>query len=101
MVGHACGMALFTIVARAITDQDVPYAAVATVFPLGLLTLVLPVSVAGFGVGHFAFEGLCQSIGVRGGADIFNVYIVGALTPCLLGFVPYLALRKRETPVQA
>lgn len=99
MVGHACGMALFTVVARAVTSQDVSYAAVATVFPIGLLTLVLPISVAGVGVGHVAFDALFETIGLPGGANVFNVYLFGALGPCLFGVIPYLALRRSESPV--
>jgi hypothetical protein len=98
MAGHAFAMALFTALTHAISGQDVAYSAVATVFPLGLLTLVLPVSPAGLGVGHVAFDRLFSAIGLRGGATIYNVYLLGQIVPCFVGVVPYLSLRRHPQP---
>jgi uncharacterized membrane protein YbhN (UPF0104 family) len=95
MAVHAAAMGLFTVLTRAILDRDVAYSAVATIFPLGILTMVLPVSPAGLGVGHVAFDRLFSAIGLTSGATIFNVYLLGQITPCLLGVFPYLALKKR------
>ena len=33
-------------------------------------------------------------IGIRGGATVFNVYLVGQLVLCPLGVFPYLTLRR-------
>lgn len=94
MILHGLAMAFFTVLTAAISGHDVGYASVATVFPLGILTMVLPVSPAGLGVGHVAFEKLFLAIGLSGGATIFNVYVIGQIAPCLFGVLPYLALRK-------
>jgi len=94
MLAHAATMTFFTLLTRAITEQDVPFSAVATVFPLGILTMILPISPAGLGVGHVAFDRLFESIGVHGGATVFNVYLIGMLAPCLTGVFPYLALKR-------
>ena len=86
---------------RALLEQDVPYSAVATVFPLGLLTLVLPISPSGLGVGHVAFKRLFEAIGLTGGATVFNVYLLGQITPCLLGVFSFLSLKRRgELPTE-
>lgn len=95
MMIHAIAIGLFTVLTRAILAQDVAYSAVATVFPLGILTMVLPISPAGVGVGHAAFNWLFNAIGLSGGATIFNVYLVGQITPCLLCVIPYLSLRSK------
>ncbi len=94
---HALAMTLFTVFARALTEQDVTYFTVASVYPLGILTVVLPVSPSGLGVGHLAFERLFASVGLTGGANVFNVYLLGQIVPCLAGVVPYLALKRRAT----
>jgi uncharacterized protein (TIRG00374 family) len=94
MLQHTATMAFFTVLTRAITLQDVPFSSIATVFPLGILTLILPISPAGVGVGHVAFDRLFAIIGLHDGATVFNVYLVGLLAPCLLGAIPYLALRR-------
>lgn len=101
MAFHALGMAFFTVLTQALLEQDVPYSSVATVFPLGLLTLVLPISPSGLGVGHEAFRRLFEAIGLTGGATVFNVYLLGQITPCLLGVFWFLSLkRKGELPTE-
>jgi uncharacterized protein (TIRG00374 family) len=95
MMSHAAAIGLFTVLTGFILDRPIAYSAVATIFPLGILTMVLPISPAGLGVGHVAFERLFQTIGLTGGATVFNVYLIGQITPCLLGVFPYLALKKK------
>jgi len=95
---HVTGTVLFAALASTITVQDVSFASVASVYPLGMLTMVLPISTAGIGVGHVAFEQLFALVGLTGGATVFNVYLIGQTTPCLFGVIPYLALR-RQAPL--
>jgi uncharacterized membrane protein YbhN (UPF0104 family) len=102
MAYHAASIGLFTVLTKAILDTDVSYAAIATLFPLGLLTMMLPISPAGVGVGHVAFQRLFLAIGLPSGASIFNVYLIGTLGPCLLGVFPFLALKRRgDLPTEA
>jgi len=101
MAFHALGMAFFTVLTRALLERDVPYSSVATVFPLGLLTLVLPISPSGLGVGHVAFKRLFEAIGLAGGATVFNVYLLGQISPCLLGVFWFLSLKREgELPTE-
>lgn len=102
MVAHAGTMTFFAVLARVITQVDVPFSSIATVYPLGILTMVLPISPAGLGVGHVAFERLFSMIGLHDGATVFNVFLIGQLSPCLLGAIPYLALRRSgKLPTEA
>ncbi len=101
MVFHGLGMAFFTVLTELLLDRAVPYSSVATLFPLGLLTLVLPISPSGLGVGHEAFRRLFEAIGLSGGATVFNVYLLGQIAPCLLGVFWFLALKRRgELPTE-
>lgn len=101
MASHGLCMAFFTVLTEALLQREVPYSSVATVFPLGLLTLVLPISPSGLGVGHLAFKRLFEAIGLSGGATVFNVYLLGQITPCLLGVFWFLSLRRRgELPTE-
>ena len=97
-IAHACSMALFTVLTPALTGQDVPYASVATIFPLGILTLMLPISPVGLGVGHVAFDRLFATIGLTGGANVFNVWLLGQIAMSLFGVFPYLPLRRSRDP---
>jgi uncharacterized protein (TIRG00374 family) len=91
---HFAGMSLFTVLTRAIVDPNVGISEIATIYPLGILSLVLPISPSGLGVGHVAFDRLFKTIGLTGGASVFNVYLLAQIVPCLLGFFPYLALKR-------
>ena len=92
---HVLAIGFFTVLTRTILEKPVPYSSVATVFPLGLLTLLLPISPSGLGVGHVVFKRLFEAIGLQGGATIFNVYLLGQIVPCLVGVIPFLSLRKQ------
>jgi uncharacterized protein (TIRG00374 family) len=91
---HTLGIGFFTILVRALAGHDVGFAEMATVYPLGILSLILPISPSGLGVGHVAFDKLFDAIGLSGGATVFNVYLLGTITPYLLGIIPYLALKR-------
>ena len=57
---------------------------------LGILSVVLPVSLAGLGVGHLAFEQLFRMVGAANGANVFNLYVIGQLAPSMIGAIPWL-----------
>jgi len=96
MAAHSTNLVLFAMMTRIVTAQEAPFGAIATVYPIGLLSLMLPVSTAGAGVGHVVFERLFTVMGLTRGADVFNVFFFGQIAPCVLGFVPYLMLRAKE-----
>jgi hypothetical protein len=95
---HLAGLGLFATLATTITAQDLSISSLASVYPLGMLSLVLPISYAGFGVGHEVFEQLFTMIGLAGGATVLNVYLIGQTVPCLFGVIPYLTLRREAAP---
>ena len=98
---HGVNMILFTRMATLLCGFDVPFGKVATIYPIGLLSLMLPISAAGAGVGHMAFEKLFVMVGLPHGADAFNLFFFGQIGPCIFGFIPYLALREKIATVDA
>jgi glycosyltransferase 2 family protein len=98
IAAHLAGILLFATLATAITANDVSIVQMAGVYPLGMLSMVLPISYAGFGVGHVAFDQLFAMIGLGGGATVLNVYLIGQTVPCLFGVIPYLTLRREGAP---
>lgn len=98
---HLCSIAWFSVVASTVLDQHVSVAQMATVYPLGMLSVLLPISYAGFGVGHVAFEKLFVMVGLTGGANVLNVYLIGQIVPCLFGVIPYLLLKRDATLLEA
>jgi hypothetical protein len=97
---HLSGILLFAALATAITAHDVSILDMASVYPLGMLTMVLPISYAGFGVGHVAFDQLFAIVGLGHGATVLNVYLIGQTVPCLFGVLPYLTLRREAPPTE-
>ena len=65
------------------------------VYPLGLLSSIIPLAPGGMGVGHATFDSLFQYFNLKEGANIFNILTLGYLSFNLLGFFPYL-LKKGE-----
>ena len=63
--------------------------------PLGFMAVALPISPGGLGVGHAAFESLFGFAGEPNGANFFNMYFVVVMVFNILGFIPWLLLRKR------
>ena len=57
--------------------------------PIGLITIAIPISPGGIGIGHVAFESLYSLAGYSGGADIFNLFVIIQLSIFLLGGIPY------------
>lgn len=78
-----------------LTGQQPTLALFSTIFPLGIMAAALPIAPGGLGVGHIAFERLFAVVGLTGGANVFNVMILGQLALNLLGLIPYLLYRAR------
>lgn len=95
MALHGTNMLFFMLLAAVVGHQEVTLGAIATIYPIGLLSLMLPVSAAGMGVGHMAFEKLFAAVSLQHGADVFNVFFFGQIAPCVLGVIPYLSLRAK------
>lgn len=88
---HGLFITLFFVLARNVTDLTLSPVEVGVIYPLGMLTGILPLAPGGIGVGHAAFASLFQLFGATRGADAFNVFLLGQLAPNLLGVVPYVA----------
>jgi uncharacterized protein (TIRG00374 family) len=97
IAGHIINTLLFTALTVAVTQQPVAASTIASIYPLGVLTMIIPISPAGIGVGHVAFDHLFAIVGLTGGATVFNVYLVSQLCPCLLGALPYIAARRTDS----
>lgn len=93
---HLGNAAYFLYLARHLGNPEASYGQMLMVFPVGMLSLVVPISVSGLGVGHFMFDELFAILGLQGGANVFNAYTVAQLSLCLLGAIPYLVMRSRN-----
>lgn len=95
LVMHASAVTNFWFIARHLNNPLVSWAEMALVYPLGMLSIVLPISISGLGVGHLFFNELFKILGLQGGADVFNVALVSSLLLAGTGAVPYLLMKVR------
>jgi len=72
-----------------------------TCIPAGFVTVAIPISPAGLGVGHFAFAKLFEFFGINNGASLFNIYFIIVVCINLLGAIPYLLYGKRHSLQEA
>jgi glycosyltransferase 2 family protein len=79
----------FFIIIQTLGIENVHFATQMFIMPIGLITIAIPVAPGGIGVGHVAFDTLYQMVGVSGGADIFNLFVIIQLSVYLLGGVVY------------
>ncbi|SMF66332.1 lysylphosphatidylglycerol synthase transmembrane domain-containing protein [Pseudobacteriovorax antillogorgiicola] len=88
---------VFVLFTRAIIpDQNPQFGTIATIYPVGMFTVALPIAPGGLGVGHVAFDRLFEIIGHSQGASVFNVFLLTQMALNLLGAIPYLSLKKEE-----
>jgi len=95
---HLGNMTYFLFLTQKLGNPEADFGQIAMALPVGMLSLALPISISGMGVGHVMFDELFEIVGLVGGATIFNVYLVAQLSPCLLGAIPYLFMRSKATP---
>jgi len=62
----------------------------ATIFPIGMISIAIPISPAGLGVGHYVFDQLFSVLGFLNGASLFNIYFVIMIMTNLTGVIPYV-----------
>lgn len=89
-------MVFMGFIGRVLYGPSFDAALLAPIFPFGTLVTAIPLAPGGLGVGHAAFDRLFALVGLPGGANVFNIYVVSQLLLNLLGVVPYLSLKSRE-----
>lgn len=92
----------FYVLTYVMVSSSVSVLDLAIVFPIGIASTAIPLAPGGIGVGHMAFESLFANIGLSGGANVFNVYVISSLALSMLGAIPYVTMRrKKKTPLTA
>ena len=90
IVANTCGILAFYLFALPFIDQPLPFQYALAFIPLGLITVVLPISPQGLGVGHAMFQELFSYFNITNGASLFNIYFIIIVCINLLGVIPYL-----------
>ncbi len=81
--------------------KELPLDLAFSFIPIGLISVAIPVSPGGLGVGHMIFDALFGYVGVAKGASLFNIFYFAQLFENLLGFIPYVLSGKKHTLKEA
>lgn len=81
---------IFYYLAIPLLKSPLSFLEVLVFVPPGILSIVIPLTPGGMGIGHAFFASLFSLIGHDNGADLFNTYFIVLMINNLLGFIPYL-----------
>ena len=65
-----------------------------SVIPIGFISVAIPISPSGIGIGHASFEALFQFVGRENGANVFNLFIILQIFTNLFGVIFYIFNKK-------
>ncbi len=91
----------FYLLAYQFIGDSLPLPYAFTFIPIGFLAVAIPISPAGLGVGHVAFETLFGYFNISNGASYFNLYFLLMIFTNLFGFFPYVLSHKKHTLAEA
>lgn len=87
----------FYLISSPFYGKPIPFQYIVTFIPLGFMAVAIPISPAGLGVGHAAFEKLFSLVGIEGGANFFNLFFIILLLVNSMGFIPYILSSKKNS----
>ncbi len=97
MAAMALKVLIIWMALSAVSPAHLSIRDVYAVAPVGFLIEALPVSPAGIGTGHAAFEYLLALRYIAGGAAIYNIYLVSRLLVAAVGGIVWLSRGRATT----
>lgn len=101
MIAQLLGVLAFWTISSPYYGVELPLTEVFTFIPIGLITVAIPISPMGLGVGHVVFDKLFMYAGVAGGANFFNLFFLCAQSINITGFIPYVLFGKKHSLKEA
>ncbi len=96
IIVHLFSMAIFYMINISSYEKNLNWFELTTIIPLGQLAVAVPLTPAGLGVGHVAFENLFRMIHHENGAALFHNFWFFTVIINMLGIIPFLFLKKSE-----
>jgi uncharacterized membrane protein YbhN (UPF0104 family) len=87
---------IFWFITKDFAEGDFPIKYAFSIIPVGFVAISIPIAPSGLGVGHAVFHTLLGYIGIKNGADLFNIYFFLVLSFNLLGAIPYLLSKTKK-----
>ena len=89
-------MVAFYCITAPFYSKEIPLYYAITFIPLGMISIAVPLSPAGLGVGHVVFDKLFAWAGIDQGASLFNLYFLATICLNSLGLIPYILSSKKS-----
>jgi uncharacterized protein (TIRG00374 family) len=96
VVIQSMAVVLFWYIVHPYSDGDFPFQYAFSLIPVGFVAISIPIAPSGLGVGHAIFHTLFGYIGIKNGADLFNIYFFMVLGVNLIGAIPYLLNKSKK-----
>ncbi len=93
---HVVTVGSFWLINLQFFEKSIELKYLLSLIPLGQVAVSIPVSPAGLGIGHAAYDKLFHFIGHSNGASLFNVWWVVMFMANLCGVLPFLFSRSPE-----
>jgi uncharacterized membrane protein YbhN (UPF0104 family) len=91
------GVLAFWTVTSPFYNVHLPLPYAFSFIPIGMITVAIPISPGGLGVGHAIFANLFSLVHIANGASLFNLFFLCNLFVNLLGVIPYLLAGKKPS----
>jgi len=95
------GVFAFWLISSPFFSKEILVSDIFSIVPIGQITIAIPISPSGLGVGHFIFDKLFSYVGQSGGASFFNLFFILMVGINLLGFFPYVLNKKQHSLKEA
>jgi uncharacterized protein (TIRG00374 family) len=86
----------FWVISSPFLEKALPFQFAFTFIPIGQITMAIPLSPGGLGVGHVLFANLFSMAGLSNGASLFNLFYLCSLANYALGVIPYLLTSRHK-----
>ena len=93
-LSHILSIVAFNLINKDFYESAVTLKDLLTIIPIGQIAIAIPISPAGLGVGHLAYQKLFSFIRQGNGATLFNNFWIITLFTNILGLIPYLFLSR-------
>jgi uncharacterized protein (TIRG00374 family) len=97
---QSMAVVLFWYIVHPYSDGVFPFQYAFSLIPVGFVAISIPIAPSGLGVGHAVFHTLFGYIGIKNGADLFNIYFFMVLGINLLGAIPYLYNKSKKVHME-
>ena len=84
------------LVAPYAQGAELDFFKIASILPMGFISIALPIAPAGLGVGHAVFESLLGFYGITNGANLFNLYFIVVMITNITGAIPYILYSSKK-----